>query len=158
MKINGREVNPIELLRLSDRVERRHRLGEPPQLTVAFLKDLAEIVQFAVGLLTVSQAYQLWYLLNGIREKCGEILVDHAEIAHWYSVDPFQLKESQRLGMLANLPRVQAQARLNRGDFEPSDWKTVYNLVLLATGDVEQALRARGDAMECLIELRCGRG
>lgn len=67
---------------------------------------------------------------------------DDARLAYWYGLDPFRLTREQRLGLLLNLPAVQAQRKLFEGLPASMDPREVADLVLLATGSERQAAAA----------------
>jgi hypothetical protein len=79
-----------------------------------------------------------------------------AQIAYWYKIDPYQLNVMQRHGLLANLPKVQAQQRIADGNFESTNYENLYDLVLLATGNEKKARKARAAALERYVDQQTG--
>ncbi len=145
----------LETAKLSRELEDKHELRSKDgklRPTVDFLRDLARRLD-----LTTTQAWQTWRYtfdrLEAIRRKHE----DEAELTFWYGVDAWRLDDERKAALRANLPRVQAQDTLHRGDFDPCDYGQAYALTLLATGDEKAALRARGDAIERLVESRSAR-
>lgn len=67
------------------------------------------------------------------------------------------MSAGERIGYLANLGRCKAQQTIHLGNFDPADWRGVYELYLAAFGDKRLAETARLRAMERLIEQRCNR-
>ena len=80
-----------------------------------------------------------------------------AEIAFWFHVNPKDLTPAERIGYLANLERCKAQQVIHLGKYNPSDYRGVYQLYLLAFGDEDVARRAQVRAAELLVEQRCRR-
>jgi hypothetical protein len=137
----------VEWLNVIDRIESKHPLvGRAGfvSATTPFLSDLRD----ALGVTSVTQAWAIWKAATDWRNKVQERYADDADLAFWYSVDPFSITPEQRAGLLANLPRCKAQKRINEGNFDIKDPEAVYELFLVATGDESQALKARGDAIE----------
>lgn len=62
------------------------------------------------------------------------------------------MTRQQQIGLLANLPRVQAQQAIQRGEYDPADYERVYALFLAAYGDEQLAQRAKSNALECYVE------
>ena len=71
-------------------------------------------------------------------------------------IDATKLKSDERIGLLQNIPRIKAQMRLNNGHYNPVDYKTIYSLVLLATGDEAQARKAQAAAAEAFVDSKIG--
>jgi hypothetical protein len=92
------------------------------------------------------------------RERNGEAKKKHelsAELAFWYGVDPYRLTAEQQIGLRANLPRMKAQDRIHRGDFDATDYRGVYELFLAAYDDEEVAQRAQSQAAENYVNAAC---
>lgn len=106
---------------------------------------------------TRSMAWQVWWAIYERIDLIRRHFQKETELAFWYSVDPFQLSETQKIGLAANLDRVKAQSRLHHGQYNPADYEGVYNLTLLATGDEAKARRARADAMERYVDAKIAR-
>ena len=66
------------------------------------------------------------------------------------------LSRERQLGLLANLPRVQAKERIQQGRYDPLDYQAVYRLYMQAYGDERIASKARVQSMEALIAERTG--
>ena len=58
--------------------------------------------------------------------------------------------------MKANLGRVQAQRAIEEGNFEHTDYRSVYGLYMRAYGDEQLADAARTMAAELLVKQDCG--
>ena len=82
----------------------------------------------------------------------------NADIAYWFKVNPLTLSETEKLGLIANLPRVQAQDRIQRGDYSETDFKGVYQLFLLAYGDEDLAQKKQTEAAKAFLEQQSKRG
>lgn len=80
-----------------------------------------------------------------------------AELAFWFHIDPRGLTPVEKIGYLANLERCKAQQRIHLGQYNPTDWKGVYDLWLYAFGDEELARKARTQALELYVDQQCGR-
>lgn len=144
----------LALLKIVESLELKHRLKIKDgriHPTAAFLSELATKIGS-----TVTGAYQAWAVATACESAITENERDRAELAFWYNVDPYRLTHSQRVGLRGNLYRMQAQSRLHHGNFDPTDYEGMYSMVLLATGDEQQAVRARGQAMEALINAKRG--
>lgn len=129
------------------------------QTTVPFLESVASWLKCR-GLVdaTCTTAWQFWWTVFDCIDTLRQRHQNDAELAYWFKVNPFGISAEQRAGLMANLPRVQAQGILHEGNFEATDPARVYALVLLATGDEAAAIKARGDAAERLIEAKTNRG
>lgn len=103
-----------------------------------------------------SVAWQVWWAIYERIDCIRKATQTDAEIAYWFHVDPFSMTDEQRLGLLANLPRVKAQAALADGKFNGTDYNYVYHLTLLATGDEKQAQSAKADALERYVDAKMG--
>lgn len=66
-----------------------------------------------------------------------------AELTYWYKIDVGSLPKERQLGLLANLPRLQAQDRVFRGLYDPLDYQGVYELYLDAYGNDDLARAAQ---------------
>ncbi len=103
---------------------------------------------------TRSAAWQVWWAVYERIDHIRKATQLNAEIAYWFHVDPFGMTDEQRLGLIANLPRVKAQSALADGKFNGTDYNYVYHLTLLATGDEKQARRAKADALERYVDAK----
>jgi hypothetical protein len=63
----------------------------------------------------------------------------------------------EKLGWLANLERCKAQKTIHEGNFEPTDYRGVYSLYLLAHDDVRLAEKAQARALEAYVDQECDR-
>ena len=54
----------------------------------------------------------------------------------------------EKLGLLANLERCKAQQLIQLGKYDPNNYRSVYDLYLLAYGNKMLADRAKHDAAE----------
>lgn len=80
-----------------------------------------------------------------------------AEIAFWYGIDPYNLSNEQKIGLLANSRRVKAQDAIHRNDYSPTDYNYVHWLYMVATGNERLADTMRLRAIESLIASKCDR-
>lgn len=120
-------------------------------------KKLLEMLATALATLglagcTIDSAWLFWKRVNIEAESQREANQHNADIAHWYGVNPFALGESERLALLANLPRIRAQDAIKRGSFDPMDRDGVYDLFMLAYADETLARKAQADAAELFVE------
>ena len=99
-----------------------------------------------------TQAYQVWLLTRATFAKYRDQFATIGDVCHWMHVDATKLSEPAIIGLAANLPRVKAQHQLLIGSFDQSDYEGVYQLVLMATEDEQQALDARSAVMKSLID------
>lgn len=138
------------------KIEREHRLEVANGRlvpTVAFMRALASrLAELWRAPVTITEAWQIWIFKHAAIGTIYERFLPHAEIAHWYGINPFRLGEDQRLVLKSMLPVVQAQKALAEQRFDPTDYQAVYSLTLLATGDEQAALEARRVAMRALVE------
>lgn len=109
-------------------------------------EQLLEYIRTRMGYETTTSAYYNFVVHEQYRAKLRKDTQQDADIAAWYNVNPFQLSEDQKLGLIENLPRVKAQKRINEGNYDLSDSQEVYELFLLATGSEQAAEQARIDA------------
>lgn len=58
------------------------------------------------------------------------------------------MTEAEKIGLLANLERCQAQERIHLGLIDWTDYQGVYDLFLMAYGDEAKARRAQSIALE----------
>lgn len=97
---------------------------------------------------TPTQAWALWRIVFGAAAALQAETRDLADVGFWYGLNPYRLTRRQRLALRLNLGRVKAQHVLQMGNYDAMDYKGVYNLVMLATGDDRQAVAARAEAIE----------
>ena len=126
--------------------------------TEALLDELAKWLFSVAGsvVCTRTAAWQVWWAVYERIEQLRRDAELNADLSYWYHVDAFSLTAEQRLGLLFNLPRVKAQGRLAAGNFDSTDYRAIYNLTLLATGDEAQAERAKADALERFVDAKMG--
>ena len=143
-------LDPIETLQTFQRLEIESRIKDRTP-NVALLESIAAWLSLFRVDATPTQAWCVWVLVWEYVERVGQREAASADIAFWYGINPFGLKPVQRLSLWANLGRVQAQHQLTSGRFDPCDYKAVYKLVLLATGDETLAQKAKADAAEAFM-------
>jgi hypothetical protein len=51
--------------------------------------------------------------------------------------------------------RIKAQRKIERGDYNPTDYEGVYNLFLQAYGDEDLAREAQSNAAKLLVQTSC---
>ena len=78
-----------------------------------------------------------------------------AELAFWFHLDPRSLTPVERIGYLANLERCKAQQTIHLGNYNPMDYKGLYDLYMFAFGDESLARRAQTQALERFVEHKC---
>lgn len=105
---------------------------------------------------TPTQAWCVWWSVCEMLERLRRKYQTVAEVGHWLHVDASGMSTEQRLGLLENVERIKAQSQLHAGRFDPTDYTGVYNLVLLATGDEDQARRAQAIAAERYVDAKMG--
>lgn len=129
--------------------------------TIPFLRNIADwLAGNGLAGATISAAWQFWKLTTEYAEACREQNEINAELGYWFSVDPFQLDESQRLGLARSLPKMQCQETIHRGDYSSDDHKGIYELFLTAFGDEELARKMQTQAFKLYVEkcTRTGKG
>ncbi len=80
-----------------------------------------------------------------------------AKLTYWYGIDAGALSKERQLGLLANLPRLQAQDQIMQGRVDSTDHEAVHDLFLIAYGDVGLADAERLKAMQALVQASCAR-
>jgi len=78
-----------------------------------------------------------------------------AELTYWYHIDAGSLPMERQLGLLANLPRVQAQGRIFEGRVDSTDEDAVYDVFMAAYGDPELARAERLKAVREIVRASC---
>ncbi len=106
--------------------------------------------------LTHTAAWQLWWAICELSESLRKAHTAIADLGAWLHIDATKLDDWQMLGLSNNLARVKAQHALTQGRFDGTDYKAVYDLVLLATGSESEALAAKAVALERFVDSRCG--
>jgi hypothetical protein len=152
------EISIFDAQTAMERCERE--AGMDPKATVPTIELLRSVAawakrQFCVQL-TLTAAWQLWWAVCELLDKARKAQQRIADVGAWCHIDGTRLAEYQLYGLLANVPRIQAQQRLHAGQFDAMDYEGVYQLVLLATGDEQQARSARTLALERYVDSRCG--
>lgn len=152
----------LQTERLCRDLEQQHGIKavkERVHPTAAYFQHLAsKLREQGLKGCTATGAFIVW---RAVFDTISEYRKEHdraAELAFWYGLDPWQLSDEQKLGLLVNLPKVQAQETLHRGDYDPVDYAFIYDLVLLATGDRKRAVKARTAAMERYVDLKTRKG
>lgn len=123
--------------------------GQPNWALLAKVGDW--LSQFGVQA-TQSVAWQVWWLVYEAIDRMRKAAELEAELSYWYGINAFVLSREQKIGLVANLPRVRAQKQLAEGRYSSIDHQHIYHLTLLATGDQQAAERARLDALERFVD------
>ena len=76
-----------------------------------------------------------------------------AELTFWYGINAFELTDDQKLGLMANLSRVQAQQLIHLGKFDNTDPKAVYDLFADAF-NADAAERAKAASARQLVRMK----
>jgi hypothetical protein len=145
------ELNAIEAATTFERIESAVGL-KTSKPTLALLDSLVDWLDSLGIKATRTAAWAVWWALYEHLDQIGKRTAIMADLAFWYGVDPFQLDEHSRTALWCNLPRVKAQQQLHDGKFDSTNYKQVYQLVLQATGDEQQARKAQADALERFVE------
>lgn len=126
----------------------------------SFLDKVAEALRIKYlpqSRITPSEAWQIWKAVDEAATIYQAETRDHAELAFWFHINPYQVSERQRVGLLANLGMLKAQDRINRGDYDAMDPKQVYQLFMFAYEDKELAQRRATESAKLAIELEAKR-
>lgn len=127
--------------------------------TREFLLSVAKwLVSQGLPECTVAAAWQFWIGMSDYSHACKKKFEQHAEIAYWFGVDPIHLTESQQVGLLANLQRMQSQESIQRGDYNSTDHNGIYELFISAYGDENLARKMQTSAFKALVEQRTRTG
>lgn len=153
------DVSLVEAEQVLSRLESRYGLATKAmrEPTREFLQGIADWLAGRGLRVTLSGAWQFW---RGVFLAVDTLRVRHqrdAEIAFWFKVNPYELTDEQRIGLLANMGRVHAQNLLHTGSYSPTDYEGAYRLTLLATGDKRLADKAKTDALERYIDASIAR-
>jgi len=117
------------------------------QPTIGFLKGVAQYMEnVLLKKVTVTQALQVWYTASIYQSHLGELEKLKSDVACWYGVNPFALTTRELASLHANLPRIKAQQRIERGDYDQTCVKTAYDIWMVAYDDETKALAARAAA------------
>lgn len=150
-------IDPIETLAEFTRIELRTRTKDHKP-TGPLLDGIAGWLRsLGVASPTATLAWSVWVLVWEYVDRVARQHQANADLAYWYGINPFALDDSQRLALWSNLGRVQAQQQLTSGRFDATDYRGVYKLVLMATGDTEAAERAQADALERYVQAQMAR-
>ena len=155
--VDGKKIS-IEIDVLREAMMRAEELAEftGTKPTIRLLNMVELWLRSRIPKANLTTAWQVWWAtaehLNNLRKQHEQ----NAEIGHWLGIDATKLKSDERIGLLQNIPRIKAQMRLNNGHYNPVDYKTVYSLVLLATGDEAQARKAQAAAAEAFVDSKIG--
>ena len=101
---------------------------------------------------TLTSAWQLWRIASDRIARLRTEASHLADLAYWYGINPWQLTDNQQATLHANLMRVQAQQRVESGKFDPTDYRGVHDLILLAYDDEELALAYQAEALERYVD------
>jgi len=121
----------------------------------SFLEGVAKALQekyLPETRVTSSEAWQIWKAVDEAATAYQAQTRDYAELAFWFHINPYEVSERQRVGLLANLGMLKAQDRINRGDYDALDPKQVYQLFMLAYEDKELAQRRATESAKLAIE------
>lgn len=149
-----KEIDFEYALKKIEQIEAKHKLQVIDGrfiATIGFVQDIAKTFG-----LTSTAAFFLWTSCYSISERLRIIHADMAKVAYWYKIDPYQLSQQRRHGLLMNLPVVQAQQRVADGNFEATNYEHIYELVKLATGDEAKARKARTASLERYVDQQTG--
>lgn len=146
----------IDLLQAVDVIAKREtelkRVGNNAIATVPFLESLAVWIGNQGGPRTITAAWCFWQLVTEVYDKCTAANRQNATIASWYGVDPTNMSETVKAGLLGNLPRIQAARIIFEGNYDAANPKFVYSLFKLAYDDEERAQREATEAAKRLVE------
>lgn len=150
------DVDLIELeaivVRISSKIKAVKGKVQP---TVAALAEVATWLSDFYRTKTrvsIAEAWQVWFLISGFSDTAREQQANNAELAYWFKVNPLELTELQKMGLMANLPKMMAQDRISRGDYSGTDPKGVYQLFLAAYGDEDLAQKRATEAAKAAIK------
>lgn len=126
--------------------------------TLPFLKAISKLLRTKGLECDSTAAWQFWQLINEAADAFAQELEIESEIAWTYHIDPTQLSERVKLGLERNIARNRAIQRLADGDYSPTDYEGVYQLVLFATGDEDYAQKMKTEAFKRFVEQQAKRG
>lgn len=138
-----------------EQVETKHNVTAGFTATAPFLTDLAKAAEGAgVTGCTLTQAFQLWW---EVARRWSDLKKKHALAAQvaWRFGTGHKLTRGERVGYYANIPKLKAQDRLERGDIGGLDYDQYYNLHLLAYENPAEAVRARTKFLEAFVQRTC---
>lgn len=152
------DINLVEATEAMVKCEQSAKLKTTTP-SVELLTLVSAWVKQRFGLaISASAAWQFWWAICEVVERQRKACEELADIGAWMNIDASRLPEEKLVGLRANLPRIRAQQALQQGQFDPTDYEGVYNLVKLATGDEAQAREARMRSMERYVDARCSGG
>ena len=128
------------------------RSGNNLVATIPFLESLADWLEKRGGPRTITAAWCFWQLVADLYDRCTAVNRQNATIAAWYGVDPSNMAETTKAGLLGNLPRIQAARIIFEGNYDSSNPKGVYQLFKLAYDDEEKAQKEATEAAKRLVE------
>ncbi len=134
----------IQSIQAKSRLPSKDGFLEP---TISFLESVAKYMETVFQKkVSVTQALQIWYAASIIQSHLSELDKLKADVACWYGINPFNLTKRQIASLHGNLPRVKAQQRIERGDYDQTCVKTAYDIWMVAYDDETKALAARAAA------------
>tara|TARA_R110002167_G_scaffold44383_5_gene133572 strand:- start:2193 stop:2681 length:489 start_codon:yes stop_codon:yes gene_type:complete len=127
--------------------------------TLGFLKGVADYLEGVLfKKVSSTQALQIWYGASIVQNHLADKNKLHSDVGHWYGVNPFDLTSDELTSLHGNLPRVKAQQRIERGDYDQTCVVTAYEIHMLAYDDEDRALRARSAAAKLKSQTPTGTG
>lgn len=157
----GDDQLTLNLMDASDTFERlEHQAKIVKRYPNVQLLDLvaAWIERQCGGQVSRTVAWAVWWSVHERIEALRQSVIRHADVAAAYHINPFAMTDDQFVGLYANIPRVNAQQILASGKYDRTDYRAVYDLVLLATGSKQKAERAKIDALERYVDAQIRRG
>lgn len=145
LTINNRPLNVYDMIKARESVLIKH---EGDCFTPPMLRELAR--QF--GLRTETEGWQLWMIVDRILDRLTAEHEIRAEIGYFYKINPYQLDDLQVFALRQHLPRLQSQEKIQRGQFDPLDYDSVYRLFLTAFGDEELARKKQSESFALFVE------
>lgn len=150
-------IDVVEAKRALDTIESRVGLKttSPTQELLAAVAGWL-VSRFGVSECSPTVAWCVWWSLCEHLDRLRAQMEAVAEIGHWLHIDATSMRSEQKAGLLQNLDRIKAQSLLHNGRYDGTDYAGVYRLVLLATGDEQQARRAQAMAAERYVDAKTG--
>jgi hypothetical protein len=78
-----------------------------------------------------------------------------AELAWRFHLNPFELGVGHKIGLIANLGRLESQDIIRSGDYDSTNYEKVYNLFICAYGDEKLASEAKLKALQKYVKQSC---
>ncbi|MFN7841407.1 MAG: hypothetical protein ACK5N9_06735 [Pirellula sp.] len=118
------------------------------------LFDPKTLTAFAesIGAETVSEAWQIWTVLDAWMDHISQRNRIRADIAYWFGINAFELTDVQILSLRENLPRVRAQKTIEDGNYDPTDYERVYQLFLQAFDDENLARKRQTESFKLYLQ------